>query len=246
MLALAGAAASTLLDLFWPEQCLLCAEPCAHAPWTSGGVIVPGLRAWDRPHLCAACAARLAPQPFLRETAPEDGHGLLVAAGRPACAELAALVGGCKYHGVRGAAWHLARLVEAALAVGTSAGGPVDALIAVPLHPTRQRQRGFNQAALIALATGAAAGLPVLDHVLRRRRRTAQQARLAPRGAERRTNVREAFAAEPPSPRQAARVALVDDLATSGGTLREAARALRAAGWDVPWGAVAGAAAGAG
>lgn len=101
-----------------------------------------------------------------------------------------------------------------------------EVLVPVPLHPQRARERGFNQAAELALMLSNEAGAPVLD-ALRRVRATLPQYELG-RG-ERQRNVSEAFACALPAVR-GRKVLLVDDLATTGWTLEECARALRAAG----------------
>jgi predicted amidophosphoribosyltransferase len=99
----------------------------------------------------------------------------------------------------------------------------------VPLHPVRARERGFNQAELLAAELAAAAGLAVLP-ALRRVRPTRPQVGLA--AAERAGNVRDAFAADASrAPLLRGRGALlVDDVFTTGATLESAAAALRAAG----------------
>ena len=99
-----------------------------------------------------------------------------------------------------------------------------DAAVPVPLHPSRRRERGFNQAADLARHLG----LPVI-HALRRVRATAAQAGLP--AARRHGNVRGAFApTRRPRPWTAATVVLVDDVSTTGATLEACARALKAAG----------------
>lgn len=100
-----------------------------------------------------------------------------------------------------------------------------DALVPVPLHRTRQRGRGANQAALLCDRVGPRAGLPVLD-ALQRVRNTRTQIRLNP--AERQRNVREAFAATMNV--QGLRLLLVDDVRTTGATARACAEALLSAG----------------
>lgn len=100
-----------------------------------------------------------------------------------------------------------------------------DAIMAVPLHPGRLRERGFNQSALLAEAIAAMLDKPVLS-ALQRTRATPQQVGKDRR--ERESNVRGAFAwrgAPPPTT-----VLLIDDVLTTGATMRECARALRAAG----------------
>jgi ComF family protein len=99
----------------------------------------------------------------------------------------------------------------------------LDALVPVPLGRTRQRERGHNQAAVLAGAVGEATGVRVLQGALRRSRETRTQTRLAPAG--RWQNVSGAFAAAGDR-LGGMHVALVDDVVTTGATLGAAARAL--------------------
>jgi predicted amidophosphoribosyltransferase len=99
----------------------------------------------------------------------------------------------------------------------------LDALVPVPLGRTRLRERGHNQAALLAHALGRALGVPVLEDALRRVRETRTQTRLTP--AERRRNVLGAFAAGGPGAAGLS-VAVIDDVLTTGATLGAAAAAL--------------------
>ena len=110
--------------------------------------------------------------------------------------------------------------------------GPVDWLVPVPLHRSRRRCRGFNQAEELALGIAVTEGGHVV-RLLERWRDTGQQARLPVTDLSRRTNVAGAFRAVPRPSRVTARVALVDDLVTTGATAGAAAAALRAAGWEV-------------
>jgi predicted amidophosphoribosyltransferase len=95
----------------------------------------------------------------------------------------------------------------------------------VPLGARRRRDRGYDQAEVLALAVGSLAGWPVRA-MLRRAVETAPQARRA--GMERRNALRGAFAAA--GPVEATRVVLVDDVLTSGATAAECASVLRRAG----------------
>jgi ComF family protein len=99
-------------------------------------------------------------------------------------------------------------------------------LVPIPLHGSRFRERRFDQAALLAVAMGAAAGLPVETRWLRRVRATTRQVGLSERLRE--LNVHEAF--ETPGEVPAERVVLVDDVYTTGATAREATRVLLGAG----------------
>jgi len=100
-----------------------------------------------------------------------------------------------------------------------------DLLLPVPLHFTRRFQRGYNQAEFLARSVGKALGLPVRVDLLHRTRRTTAQSGLD--RAERRKNVRGAFDCHNLA---GARVALVDDVLTTGTTLEACARAARKAG----------------
>ena len=128
-----------------------------------------------------------------------------------------------------GGASRLARpLAEAAapLLVDFAAQHPGAALVPVPVHPDRLRQRGYNQAALLARHVAAAWGQSVAD-VLVRARPTSQQHRL--NRAERLRNLRGAFA--PRADARAPPVAiLVDDILTTSATLEACAAVLRDAG----------------
>ncbi len=96
----------------------------------------------------------------------------------------------------------------------------IDVVVPVPLHRRRERERGFNQAALLAAALG-----PPVCLALVRRRDTSPQA--AASGAARHANVRGAFVLEGGAGRLRGRVvALVDDVLTTGATLSAAADAL--------------------
>lgn len=100
-------------------------------------------------------------------------------------------------------------------------------VVGVPLHPRRARARGFNQADLLACALAKSAGLSVSRGLIRTRN-TPSQTDLSARA--RRQNVRSAFAVAPGAGLAGAAVALVDDVTTTGATLRECATTLLAAG----------------
>lgn len=101
-----------------------------------------------------------------------------------------------------------------------------ETIVPVPLAARRYRQRGYNQATELALAIRAVTGVDVTTDVVIRQRETAEQAGLD-RGA-RRQNVKGAFTAI--APLRARRVAILDDVVTTGSTVRELARVLGQAG----------------
>ncbi len=228
-------------EVLFPQRCVICGRPAAASgsPGPTGRIRPPGLRPWDVMGLCDGCRRDLRPDPVLREPGAGD-EDLLFAGGRASGESLVRLVGAMKYHGVRGAALHLGALVAAAVA---AAGfDRTTTLVPVPLHPLRRRARGFNQAALLARVAAAERDIACGD-VLTRRRATGQQAKLAADDPLRERNVGGAFVA-PRAPAGAGPLVLVDDLITSGATVRAAAAALRSAGWRVAGAAGAGLAAG--
>lgn len=106
-------------------------------------------------------------------------------------------------------------------------GAPVATLIPVPLHRSRLRQRGYDQALELARPLSRRLGLRLCVDGLHRTRDTPPQSRLD--AAQRRRNLAEAFVwiADAPPP---AHAILIDDVMTTGATLHAAAQALRRAG----------------
>jgi len=98
----------------------------------------------------------------------------------------------------------------------------------VPLHPRRRRERGFNQAELLAGELSAGTGLEVASGALVRRKDTAPQAGLS--AAQRRENVAGAFAVRKRAQIADRVVVVVDDVLTTGATALACARALREGG----------------
>ncbi len=101
---------------------------------------------------------------------------------------------------------------------------PVDLVIPVPLHPARQKERGFNQANLLASVFCAHSELPLNAVDLVRERATTPQVGLGAR--EREANVRDAFSYAGRA-LTGVRVLLIDDVCTSGATLEACAQALQ-------------------
>ena len=101
-------------------------------------------------------------------------------------------------------------------------------LTPVPIAGRRQRERGYNQAGLLARDLGALSGLPVID-ALTRRRFDGPQAGAAT-ADQRWRRVQGSFAVRRPEAVRGRRVLLVDDVATTGATLDACARELLAAG----------------
>jgi len=106
-----------------------------------------------------------------------------------------------------------------------------DAVVPVPLSAQRHRDRGYNQARLLAGELAGRMGIKVLHNCLRRARHTAAVADLAPR--ERQAAVAGAFALVDGAQIAGLKLLLVDDVVTTSATVREACRVLREGGASV-------------
>jgi ComF family protein len=131
-----------------------------------------------------------------------------------------ALIHALKYRGNLA----IAPILAKALAAGSLP--PVDALIPAPLAARRLRERGFNQAQELARIVGRRLRLPVLAHACRKLADTAPQAALP--WKERARNVRGTFVCDVDL--SGLRVAIIDDVMTSGATVNELARNLKHCG----------------
>jgi ComF family protein len=114
-----------------------------------------------------------------------------------------------------------------------------DLIIPVPLHTERLRQRGYNQAHLLAQVCAQAVGIPLNTSLLQRRRATQAQVQL--HGQERYSNVAEAFCCQSPIATKSLenrRIVIIDDVSTTGATLEACAAPLFVAGASEVWGLV--------
>ncbi|GEK72233.1 amidophosphoribosyltransferase [Halomonas halophila] len=197
-----------------------CADCHAALPWNRAAcpVCAEPLPASVIPRPCGHCLRR--PPAYLRARVPLRYEG-----------EVAGLMQRFKFHASPRAGTLLLTLLEEGLEEGMKEGvkkgqagiAPPQALIAVPLHPRRARERGFDQGRWLAERLAARLEVPLI--LARRTKDTPSQRGLGRRG--RRGNLRGAFEmpqALPP------RVALLDDVMTTGATLDALARACRRAG----------------
>lgn len=102
-----------------------------------------------------------------------------------------------------------------------------DGFVPIPLHRRRRARRGYNQAGLLAKAVGQRMGIPVYEHLLVRVRDTVPQKKL--NRPERQNNLKKAFIM-PENDVKLKTILVFDDIYTTGATIDEAARALKAAG----------------
>lgn len=202
------------------------AQPCAICGGRSLGSPICGACHDTLPHLSAPrCPVCAQPTPLgevcgaCLKHPPAFVH--TVAAFRYA-APLDSLVQRFKYGGELA----LAGFFADSLAAMLKDHPPPDLLIPLPLHPDRTRERGFNQAVEIAKPLARRLNLPLDYLACRRVRATSPQAGLPLK--ERRRNIRGAFACD--GRLAGKRVALLDDVMTSGASLDELAKAARRAG----------------
>lgn len=134
---------------------------------------------------------------------------------------LAELLQAFKFRGHDFLARHLAGLLTTVLE--ERGGLDFDRIVPVPMHRGKRRKRGYNQAALLAHALGRTAGIEVDEELLTKVEERETQASL-PKAA-RRTNVRGSYAAAPGA--RGLSILLVDDIATTGETLRACAMELQ-------------------
>ncbi|WP_332691152.1 ComF family protein [Devosia sp.] len=218
-----------LLDLAYPPVCLNC-----DAPTATPDTLCPKCFAALRPITAPLCP-RLG-LPFAVSLGPEALSAEALADPPPFGRARAAVIYGevartvvsrLKY----GDRPELARFC-AGLMAGAGhelwAGEPL--LVPVPLHPARQRERRYNQSAELARALGRSTGLQVDTDLVRRTRKTRQQVGLSGDGRQR--NVAGAFAVHPDILVRARgrRVVLVDDVYTTGATVKAVTRTLLKAG----------------
>ena len=128
------------------------------------------------------------------------------------------------------ALWFEPFLVDLLLRAATPELRPEDwdMIVPVPLHPTKQRAREFNQAERLAVRLGATFGIPVNTRAIRRVSPTRTQTQLT--REQRAANVRKAFAPCHGASLSDARVIVLDDVLTTGATTSACARVLRQAG----------------
>jgi ComF family protein len=213
-----------LETLLWPAACLLCGR-------TRAGDI----------DLCRDCVADLprndSPCTVCAEPLPSSGLARVcgeclrdpppfVSSVVPYCYAypLDHLVRGLKFRNDLACGRVLGQLFSRCV---LARGEPLpEAIVPVPLAPQRYRQRGYNQAGELALAVRRCTGIALRTDVVIRQRETAQQAGLDRKS--RRKNVRGAFVAV--APLRARSVAILDDVVTTGSTVRELASVLQQAG----------------
>lgn len=231
------AAADGLFSVLFPSSCRFCAEPLIHfARVPVCQACLEKIHATDTP-VCSACGERIG---SVRDGGPklclncsqEQPEFTRAAAYGPYDEGMRDLIHLLKYDHVRPAANLLGRMLAEVIAELAEDFTSEPVVIPVPLHTSKFRQRGFNQSDLIARASlklhPAALNVKVNTSALKRKKNTGSQTGLTP--AQRRENMRGAFAVTRPEDVHGRDVLLVDDVLTTGTTASECARTLRRAG----------------
>lgn len=126
-----------------------------------------------------------------------------------------------KYKNLHSLASELAKLLEACLLQHPL---PIDVIVPVPLHPSRHKERGYNQATVLAKSLSRLIKKPVDDKTLKRRKKTRSQMTL--KAADRQENVANAFVCLS-NRLEDKNILLIDDVCTTGATLDACAQALK-------------------
>jgi ComF family protein len=226
--------AQSLLDVVFPPRCVNC-----HA---RGALLCQRCRATiaiPPPPLCARCGRALLTAGEGTQCAScVSGHGPVHLKGLRAATvydgAMRAAILAYRFHGIHRLAQPLSELLAEA---NRREGRSADLVLHVPLHAARRRQRGYDQAELLARNTAQRLRLPFLTRAVTRVRATAPQTHL--QGDERIANVAQAFALTDAriAPRLHGRhLLLIDDVTATGSTLDATAAALAIAQPATIWG----------
>ncbi len=217
--------ADSLLEAVFPQYCLLC-RLRSHSPLPLCGECFSHLQGND--HACERCALPLATDTggLCRQCAAQPPAFDSVIAPLVYEPHIALLISRWKFQRERRLTRLLAQLWQAWVIPPTDR----DLLLPVPLHWRRLLWRGFNQAALLGLAIRAGepqlASLPLRSDILRRRRATPAQSSL--NAQQRSSNLQTAFQVR--GDVRGLRIAVIDDVMTTGATADAIAVTLKTAG----------------
>ena len=220
--------ARSAVDLLFPPRCLVCSQPLpVHEPPLFCSACRSRFR-WLKSPRCRCCG-----QPFVvgedHLCGPCLEHRPPFALARSALIyepPLSGLITAWKFRGHQAALASLVHLARSS--PGFNDLGRPDLILPVPLHPKRLRWRGFNQALQLARCCFPDQRAKIFPHLLCRPRQTVPQTDLS--GRERRQNLVGAFSLADPFLVRDRQVLLVDDVWTTGTTVRECGRLLTGAG----------------
>lgn len=219
--------ADGLTDILYPRRCPICGE----IPGQRGSLICPGCAQQVRPleePLCKKCGKPLADE--AEEFCPDCRRGNHIYtrgyAALPYTGQIRQSVYQIKYHNKREYLDYYGPLMAQALEARIRPW-QADFLVPVPLHRSRRRKRGFNQAEILARHVGKQLGISVRTDLVRRTRATRPQKELGYR--ERQNNLKGAFKIGSDDVKLK-KIILVDDIYTTGSTVDAIAGELLAHG----------------
>ncbi len=241
-----------LVTTFYPSDCRTCGGPLVRAGFSPVCDLCIRSISPQSMTLCRCCGEALDME-SVRFAGQYPSEGLLCAPCRRTPPEferavahavyedeLREMVHLLKYERMRSMARPLGKLLARAMETLAADAGPELLVVAVPLYPAKQRQRGYNQAVLLADAALRELRkakpewrLRAAHRVIRRVKDTRSQFELTPSG--RRRNLRGAFTVPEPAMVAGREVLLVDDIYTTGATARACAQVLRLAGASRVW-----------
>lgn len=212
-----------LIDLVYPPKCLVCGDMQATYLCASCYADIERIK----PPCCPRCAMPT-PEGPCRECPGVDFSFDSATAAGVYSGVLKDAIHQLKYSGHRVMAPYLYELLVELLRSRNVLLQKIDCIVPVPIHPKRQRERGFNQSELLARGVGRALAIPVLSNAIRKSRLTPRQVELT--GSLRREIVVGAFEVVRVDGFAGRRVLLIDDVFTTGSTCDAAASALRSGG----------------
>ncbi len=220
-----------VFDLIFPRNCIFCRR---YHPRTARDPVCPSCLATlplNTPPFCLRCSRHL-------EETSEEGLCPSCRARPPRFDEAWAilhyeglaqpLLQRLKFHNKTSLRRTFATLLAQFIARYSLAFPDAVCVIPMPLHPARLRERGYNQAELLAAAAAQALGLPLETGILERVRHAPRQSALGAK--DRWTNIKGAFRIKNPAGITGRVLILVDDILTTSATASEAAGTLKDAG----------------
>ncbi|MFQ5676875.1 MAG: ComF family protein [bacterium] len=200
-----------ILDFIYPSFCIICSKRIESSP----------------KFVCQECWTSI---PRLRQPADLDFDDLHIDRFQTIWAfddTVQKIIHEVKFFGKKSLGKRLGEEL-ATVALADSRYARADLIVPVPLHRTKRRERGFNQSAVLSESVSRALNIPVVTTALKRIRYTRPQSKLT--AVEREKNVRGAFQAGSSNELKKKTVILIDDVLTTGSTVRACSEVLKKAG----------------
>lgn len=210
-----------ILDLIFPQHCVVCNKYLSRREKNVCQLCWDNLIELPSP-FCVECRSFIEKDGYCKQCQGKKGLGLVYSLGS-LDKSYQSLIHAFKYN----------RLLNLGKRLGCVLGEGIgedkrflecDFLISVPLHPSKKRKRGFNQSDILAFEVSQKIGILMVADVLKRKKRTKDQTNL--NAKQREENVRGAFRVDDKDKILGKKIILVDDVITTGATLKECAKTL--------------------